>query len=447
MPCSGPPRTGKSRAIIENIEVLKMLGSIDTAIIIAPNMVHFQWAEHELPLYADTEDDMVCVWNTKKANTKPWIANAKSAIKHDGFSWFILSTSILITQNVRNIINLIYKRRSSVFLCVDESHDFRTPRSKRSQMMRAVAKRSPFVRILTGTPIANSPLHAWAQFELLSPACLGYSKYRHFKYEYTEYSESRTLTYRNLSRLWKSIKPFSSTVTREDCVDLPEATYETIKISLSNEQQDYTTALIKKCRIAVDEGLMTATHAYSRIARLQQIASGYLVMDGTDEIVPLKENPKLPTVLAEIEKRVGNVIIWCRFTYDINMLVARLTAMKTYTVVMLKGGMSAAARLDAIATLNAPDPDKRVVLVGQPQAGGVGLDLSGAGSIIWYSHTWDAIIRKQANERATKIKGNSPTIVDICAGMIDSMILSRHGAKGATVDNFMDVIQEVCGDF
>ena len=71
---------------------------------------------------------------------------------------------------------------------------------------------------------------------------------------------------------------------------------------------------------------------------MQQIASGYLVMDGTDEIVPLKENPKLPTVLAEIEKRVGNVIIWCRFTYDINMLVARLTAMKTYTVVMLKGG-------------------------------------------------------------------------------------------------------------
>ena len=65
------------------------------------------------------------------------------------------------------------------------------------------------------------------------------------------------------------------------------------------------------------------------------------------------------------------------------------------------------------------------VLVGHPKSGGQGLDLSAAQKIIWYSHTFDAIIRSQADERATMVGGENIPIIDLVAPGVDKYILKN----------------------
>ena len=70
------------------------------------------------------------------------------------------------------------------------------------------------------------------------------------------------------------------------------------------------------------------------------------------------------------------------------------------------------------------------VFVGQPKAGGQGLDLSAADLILWYSHTFGLIERDQANERATQIGGKTVTIKDfVTPGTVDEYILANLNEK------------------
>ena len=77
-------------------------------------------------------------------------------------------------------------------------------------------------------------------------------------------------------------------------------------------------------------------------------------------------------------------------------------------------------------------------LVGQPQAGGRGVEFSGADMVIWYSHIFNAIVRQQANERATKMGGGNVQVLDLVASPTDEYILD-------TTSENVDVADRVAG--
>jgi hypothetical protein len=74
-------------------------------------------------------------------------------------------------------------------------------------------------------------------------------------------------------------------------------------------------------------------------------------------------------------------------------------------------------------------------LVGHPQSGGRGLDLSSAGKIIWYSHTFNAITRGQADERATAIGGKNIPVLDLVAPGVDVYVLDNVAKKVDIADD------------
>jgi hypothetical protein len=55
--------------------------------------------------------------------------------------------------------------------------------------------------------------------------------------------------------------------------------------------------------------------------------------------------------------------------------------------------------------------------------------MSAADLVIWYSHTFDAIAREQADERATAIGGNNVGVVDLVAPGVDEYILENQSEK------------------
>ena len=98
-----------------------------------------------------------------------------------------------------------------------------------------------------------------------------------------------------------------------------------------------------------------------------------------------------------------------------------------HKIVEYHGGVPQGLRAGYVDQFN--NDDAIVGLVGQPQAGGRGLELP-CDAIIWYSSTYDAIIRNQANERGTIMGGRSVSIITLATpGTVHDDIIASAEQK------------------
>jgi SNF2 family DNA or RNA helicase len=92
-------------------------------------------------------------------------------------------------------------------------------------------------------------------------------------------------------------------------------------------------------------------------------------------------------------------------------------------------------RLRDVALSRFRDDPKANPFVGQPSAGGQGLDLSTADAVIWYSSVQDAITTAQADERATAKGGRTVALVTLATpGTVDDDIRASNKDKARLAD-------------
>ena len=444
-------RTGKTKVVIDTACHLFKERKIDAVVVIAPNGVHENWLRRELPIHHwDTVEREHLAWRTKVAGTamgkeSGWVAKedrecwrheheafwdkAKSMLTDRRLVWFSFNSESMTRADVRRLIARIVRHRK-ILIVFDESHDFRTPGSKRTKMARALAKKCPFRRILTGTPVTNSPLHAYSQYELLQEGALGFGRYGDFKDRYSVYKMETTRKgqrypkldrYVNLDELQERMAPWSSVVLRSDCNDLPDLVRRTRQVELSDEQARLYRELHRQFILDVDGVEVSIGENTSRLTKLQQVVSGFLIDEFKDVHTVPGPNPRLEALRDEVYLCPGKIIVWCRFREDMDRVASTLTA-DGHEVIQYHGRTSDEDKARA-RELFAPGAVNDVkALVGYPT---VGLDLSAAAEIVWYSHTFDAIMREQADERATAMGGENVPIADFSAGGVDDYILEN----------------------
>ncbi len=456
-------RTGKTKVVIDQACHLFKAGKIDAVLLFAPNGVHENWTRRELPRHHwDSVDRDVLVWRTDVAGPKAgervkagergawkesreaWWAQAKAMLSTDKLAWFAFAAKTMARPDVRKLVARILKHRR-VLVVFDEAHDYRKPGSKRSAMARALAKRCLYRRTLTGTPVTNSPLHAWAQYELLEPGALGFGKYSDFKSHYAVYQTEYNYRgqgyqkldhYRNLEELTDRLAPWSSVVLRSDCHDLPDLVRRVREIELSDEQVKLYRELHGQFEFDVGGVEVTINEDSSRLAKLQQVVSGFIIDEYGDTHDIPGPKPRLDALSDEAYLCPGKFIVWCQYHYDLDAVASRLTA-DGLRVVEYHGRIGPDAKQAAEDAFR-DDPEVRG-LVGQPQSGGHGLDFSEAAEIFWYSHTFDGIVREQADERATEIGGLNIPVVDFMAPGVD------HYIRDNVLDK-VDVADAVAGE-
>lgn len=450
-------RTGKTKMILDTASHLYRAGKIDTLMLFAPNGVHENWWVREAPIHLwDSVPRQGLVWRTRIAGRTALKTGEQAQLQGEWWDQYkrLLSTPDLAIVCFNNealqrddlkagVAKLVAKRKG-VMGVWDESTDFRTPGSKRTHMARALARRLQYRRILDGTSLTNSPLHAFAQFELLEDQALGYSKYSTFKNHFATWEKRfnngrawhKLLGYQNLDELQQLIAPYSSVVLREDCDDMPELDRRLVMVDMSPQQHQVYEQVKEQLLIELESGATATLKAQTlKLQKLQQVRSGFLI-DSERVLHRIPGiNPALERVADEVYWSPGKVIVWCQFHEEIDQMVARLRA-DGHTVWEYHGRISADEKLRVRTYFNI-DPEVHVI-VGQPQAGGRGVDFSDADHIIWYGHTFDAIIRSQANERATKMGGRNIMLTTIIAAPVDQYVVD-------TTDRKVDVGDQVAG--
>lgn len=437
-------RTGKTKVIIDTGCHLYKSGKIDAVLIIAPNGVHENWTHRELPIHHwDTILYETTTWVTSqcsakaaitkkaKERRKEWLVSWQQRLKvADKLQWYAFNVDALIRPDAKKLLASLVKTKR-ILLVFDEAHNYRVPGSARTKAARGLAKHCVYKRILTGTLTSNSPLHTFGPYELLGPGTLGFTRYEDFKAKYAVYQMEKTKNgrqypklkeYKNLEELTDSMAHISSVVTRDDCADLPSVHIRNERFELSEEQKRLYKSVHKDIEVIVDDDAITIGEMASRTMKLRQVTSGFIIDEYREVHRIPGPNPRLDKLLEEVRYSSSKVIIWCNFKEDIKIVTDALNA-EGYKTVEYHGQVGPADRQKARRAF-APGAENDVkALVGQPQAGGSGLDLSAATKIIWYSHIFNAIDKTQANERATKVGGVNIEMVHLIGAPIDDHIL------------------------
>ena len=366
-------------------------------------------------------------------------------------------------------------------LCtLDESHMIKSHSTKRWIKMKDLRELCKSRTGLTGTPIANNLFDVWTQLEWLGEGCSGFTTYKSFKRYYGKFvrdessGRDRLEGYENLPLLQERFTRLCFMITRKEAMpELPEKTYDVMEVDMSNFQRECYIKLQKQLAIEIENDLqregnkqLTANHILTKLLRLSQITAGYLKWDAqyTDEgeeintegrLEYLEPNPKLEMLIEHIKSKdiTEKTIVWTNWIPAIKLISKRFTE-EGIKHVTYYGGTNDVDRAEAERSYN-QDPEVRVFL-GNPAAGGTGLDLWGywpdwadtdkdkgtnTTQEIYYSQNWSMIHRSQSEDRAVrKFTRVSVQITDlIVPNSIDQEIALRVLNKKLSAIQLQDV--------
>jgi SNF2 family DNA or RNA helicase len=343
----------------------------------------------------------------------------------------------------------------NALILLDESSRIKNPDAARTKALMRLRRYCKGARIASGTPVTNSPVDVFAQMEFLESGLLGTTSYRAFVSEYADVlpnthplmqnmvrrnpraafaqiiarNPDGSPRWRNLDKLQKLLEPQSFRVLKKDCLDLPEKIYKTITFELNSDQQKAYDKMQDELRIDLGDNTELPVSELAALIKLQQITSGYVNTPMGVRYVS-DENPRLKSFMDAVEDVDGKFIVWARFREELDAIRDALTDAGV-ACVQYHGGVSRDDREAAVDQFQ--NGDVRV-FVGQPQSGGIGLTLTAAETVFYFSNDFNLETRLQSEDRAHRIGTRRNVVyIDIAAeSTIDEQIARNLQRKKRT---------------
>lgn len=450
--------TGKTKVVLDTLAWLHQLGEVDALLVVAPNGLHVNWVEEEVPRHLAPKHEAMA-WMSHKTGTQWHQRKFARLVREKKLAVLAISYAAVMTPKgvaaVRKFLNI-----RCCLMVADESARIKTPGAKRTRRMIALGERARHKRILTGTPVANQPFDVFSQIKFLDPnfwkrtqnidTFTEYkSYYARWEKKYNAKTEKYYDTleeYENLDELRQQLEFVGTRVLKEECLDLPPKLYSTVRFDLTPKQRRAYEELEETCMTELEDGtVVTAVHALPRLLRLQQVSSGYLPDDMTRKLSPIdSKNPRLELLKELVEDLSHKAIVWCRFREDILQVVEALGPERCVTYY---GDTKAEDRRKAVVLFQDPDSEIKF-FVGNPSAAGEGLTLTQARSEFYYSNSFALPDRLQSEDRAHRIGQEHPVnIYDLVArDTVDEHIVGTLRSKKNVADMVTgDVLREWLG--
>jgi SNF2 family DNA or RNA helicase len=233
------------------------------------------------------------------------------------------------------------------------------------------------------------------------------------------------------------ISHVSVTAKKESCLDLPPLVYTEVDVELSSEQKKLYNSMKKEFIAFCGEKAAVANLAITKALRLQQILSGFLKLeDGS--IHKCKENPRADTLTELIEDISPNekIIVWSIFHHDYELIENILKKLDINYATVTGLTKDKQAEIDRFET----DPKCRVMVASQ-SAGGTGINLIQASTMIYYSKNYS--LEHDLQSEARNFRGGSEihkkiTRIDLVArGTVDEIVLKALRDKKDLASNII----------
>ena len=423
--------TGKTKIALDNACILYNKGKIDRLLVIAPKGTYMNWVDQEIPTHIpDYIEKEVLAW--KPTNSEKYKAELRKFREFDyKLKIFVMNVEALSTVKGLKQAGLFLIGKS--MMIVDESTTIKNPQAKRTKNILALAKESKYRRILTGSPVTQSPMDLWAQMDFLDPEILGQSSFYAFRTKYAvmitataaggTHKYQKIVKFRNLKNLGEKVSPHSYRILKKDCLDLPEKSFVKREVELSDEQKQAYAEMKVNATTMLKGQSATALNVLTQLIRLHQITCGHMKTD-EGEIINLK-NSRLDELMQILGETTGKVIIWANYVHDIlNIEKAIKNEYGPTSYCTYYGATKSEDRQKCIKKFQEPDNPVRF-FIGNTQTGGYGITLTEASTVIYYSNNYDLEKRIQSEDRAHRIGQKNPVLyIDLVAkGTVDEKII------------------------
>ncbi|MEW8972357.1 MAG: DEAD/DEAH box helicase, partial [Mesobacillus sp.] len=332
----------------------------------------------------------------------------------------VITSYMLLRKDVH-----LYEKINFHTVFFDEAQAFKNPLTQTAKAVMNIQANHRFA--LTGTPIENSTEELWSIFRVVFPELFqGLKEYSH-------------LTSKTIAR---RIRPFLLRRVKEEVLqELPEKIESIDRVDLLPEQKKLYAAYLAKLRHQTLKQLDKNTIRKNRIrilaglTRLRQICCHpALFVDGYKG--SSAKFDQLKQIIEESRFAGRRVLIFSQFTKMLD-LIGRELAYEGIPFFYLDGQTPPEERVETCEKFNTGERDFFLISL---KAGGTGLNLTGADTVILYDLWWNPAVEEQAADRAHRMgqKNTVQVIKLIARGTIEEKMNELQDKKRNMIEEIIE---------
>lgn len=394
--------------ILSELSPIRMTGK--PALIVCPSSVTYNWQSEMMKFAPDIQ--MLIMDGTKVEREK-----LQSGLENVD----VLITSYPLLRSDSRW----YEKQDFHVIFFDEAQVFKNPLTQTARVVKKLQANHRFA--LTGTPMENALEELWSIFHVVFPELfLGLR----------EYSE---LTTKQIAR---RIRPFMLRRVKEDVLlELPEKREVIDSSELFTEQKKLYASYLAKLRHKTLRHLDKETIRKNRIrilaglTRLRQICCHPALFVDDYEGSSAKFE-QLQRIVEDARLSGRRVLIFSQFTKMLQLIGQEL-ASTGVSHFYLDGQTPSEERVELCNRFNAGERDIFLISL---KAGGTGLNLTGADTVIFYDSWWNPAVEEQAADRAHRLgqKKNVQVIKLVAKGTIEEKMIQLQERKRHIIEAVID---------
>jgi len=292
------------------------------------------------------------------------------------------------------------------WLILDEAQQIKNPKTRHSQAVKEIPCQQRLC--LSGTPVENHLGEFWSIMSFLNPGCLG--QWQEFNRHYRKAIEQQGNAAR-MQQLLAHVSPFMLRRTKDQiATDLPPKTEISQFISLEPAQRDF----YEQIKTSSWQELQTDLQSVERrgqqhiavltaLLKLRQACCDPGLLAEGD--LPSAKREHCIEMIEELVAERRAVLVFSQFTKMLDILEQALNERKIPSVLLTGATRQRQTCVDAFQRGEAP------VFLISLKAGGTGLNLTRADTVIHYDPWWNSAAEKQASDRAHRIGQHKPVFV------------------------------------
>lgn len=315
-------------------------------------------------------------------------------------------------------------------LVLDEAQNIKNPITVAAKAARALTARHRIC--LSGTPVENHLGELWSLFQFLMPGFLGTDAdfRRRFRNPIEKSGDKEAR-----ERLSRRVRPFMLRRTKGQVVkELPPKTEVVETVEFEDPQRD----LYESIRVAMDKQVrdLIANQGFEKsriqvldaLLQLRQVCCDprLVKLDSAKRVTASAKLDRLIEMLGVLLQDGRRVLLFSQFTSMLDLVEERLKA-EGIEWVRISGDTE--DRETPVRRFQAGEVPLFLISL---KAGGTGLNLTAADTVILYDPWWNPAVENQAIDRAHRIGQENPVIVYklVAAGTIEEKMLEMQARKG-----------------
>ncbi|MEG0855235.1 MAG: DEAD/DEAH box helicase [Terrisporobacter sp.] len=321
-----------------------------------------------------------------------------------------------------------YENINFDYCIIDEAQNIKNPLAASTDAVKSIKAKNRFA--LTGTPIENNLLELWSIFDFVMPTYL---------YNITKFNAVFIKDETQIENLKRMIKPFILRRTKKQVIkELPDKIEKKFLVEMGKSQRNVYGVYVEdvKQKLQEKKDVKNKITIFSYLTKLRQLCLDPSVVIDNYKGKSAKTEACLEIIKEYIEEN-NKILVFSQFTSVLKNIGHRLDK-NNISYYYLDGSTKSEDRLKLVNKFNESN-EKRVFLISL-KAGGTGLNLTSANTVIHFDPWWNPAVEDQASDRAHRYgqKQVVEVIKLIAKGTIEEKIVALQESKKQLIDDMID---------